>query len=252
MLVKANDLGGGVRLLVIDRPPANAINAELNGAIYDRARDAAQDKSVRAVIVTGTGRFFSAGLDLNEIGVDPSHAANVAGTDKDGPRALWMMPKPTVAMINGHAIAGGLVIALACDFRTTCYGAHQFGLNEIANGLPLPADGLEIVRLALTPRSQRCVLLEAALFGPERALELAVVDEITESVRLEARSVEIARRLAGLGQLAYAHTKRAMQREALARLAAETAEQRRERVDIMRSEEARMLLRARLKSVSKK
>jgi enoyl-CoA hydratase len=252
MLVESTDLGGGVRLLAMNRPPANAINADLGAAFYERCSEAREDKALRALIVTGTGKFFSAGLDLKEVVADPGRVANLGGSDDEWVRALWTMPKPTVAMINGHAIAGGLVIALACDLRITHPGAHKIGLNEVAFGSPFPAVAFEIVRLALTPRGQRHALLEAALSGPQRALELGFVDELVDNARLEARSVEIARRLAGLGQLAYAHTKRAMQREALARLAAETAEQRGDLMAILTSEETRALLGAHLRSVSKK
>lgn len=251
MLVEATDFGGGVRLLTMNRPPANAIDAQLGAALHQRCCEAREDNTVRALILTGSGKFFSAGLDLKEVVADPRRVANL-GRGDEWARALWTMPKPTVAMINGHATAGGLVIALACDWRITCRGAHKLGLNEVAFGSPFPAVAFEIVRFALAPRGQRYAMLEAALSTPERAFELGFVDELVDSASLKAHAVEIARRLAGLGQLAYAHTKRAMQRDALARLAQETDEHRSELAAILTSEETRALLVAHLMSVSKK
>lgn len=62
MLVEAKDIGDGVRILTLNRPPANAISREFNEALYDRCREASDNKAVRAIIVTGIGKFFSGGL----------------------------------------------------------------------------------------------------------------------------------------------------------------------------------------------
>src|SRR6516164_9073593 len=110
MLVDARDLPNGLRLLTLNRPPANAISADLNDALHDRCRAALQADSVRALIVTGAGKFFSGGMDLNNALDGVGGIRNLAGGLDDGIFSLWTMPKPTVAMVNGHAIAGGAVI----------------------------------------------------------------------------------------------------------------------------------------------
>ncbi len=252
MLVEARELGDGVRLLTMNRPPANAISAEFNASLLEQCREARGDKAVRAVIVTGAGKFFSGGIDIRDSSDAPERLAGLAGSEDDGLYALWTMPKPTIAMINGHAIAGGLVIALACDFRLTSSGGHRIGFNELAIGLPFPRGAFEIARLTLSRRSLRHALLRAELVGPEPALKIGYIDEVTEPAGLEARCVELARRLGHLGQLAYSHTKRAIQRQALSRIHTESREARGELVEIAKSEETRALLKAHLGGISKR
>jgi enoyl-CoA hydratase/carnithine racemase len=250
VIVEAKDLGGGICLLTLNRPPANAINRDLNQALFRACRAARDDTGVRAVIVSGVGKFFSAGLDLKEATSGRIRMGNLAGSEDDGFFALWTMPKPTVAMVNGHAIAGGLIIALACDFRITAQGAHRFGLNEVEIGLAFPIGAFEIARLALSNHGLRWATLEAGLYGPSRALELGFVDEVVEPERLEPRCVELAGRLATVAGLAYAHTKRAIQRRAVMRALSQTAEETREIGDIASSAETRERIAAHVRSLS--
>jgi len=252
MLIEAKDLGDGVRLVTMNRPPANAISREFNEALCQRCREACEDGSVRALIVTGVGRFFSAGLDIKEALAGTSGVRGLSSSETDGVFALWTMPMPTVAMINGHAIAGGTIIALACDFRITQSGDHRFGLNEIAIGLPLPIGAFEIARLALGSRGLRYGVLEAQMHGAARALELGFVDEVVEPARLEVRCIELARRLAANGRLAYAHSKRALQREAVARVLSQPREELGEAAAITASEETRALLARQVGAISRK
>jgi enoyl-CoA hydratase len=252
MVVETKDVAPGVRLLTLNRPPANAINRELGRALYDQCAAAAADKTVRALIVTGAGRFFCGGLDLKELVGDGSPLGRLASARSDGVYALWSLPKPTVAMINGHAIAGGAVIALACDFRITCRGSHKMGLNEVAIGLGFPTGAFEIARLALGDHAIRRVLLEAKLYDVESARELGMVDEVVEANALEARCLELASRLAAHGQLAYAHTKKTLQRRAIDQINAAAEENSRDLAEIVRSEETKQLLQAQLAAVTKK
>jgi enoyl-CoA hydratase len=251
MLVEAKDIGDGVRMLTLNRPPANAINRDFNRALAQACDAARDDSGVRALIVAGNGRFFSGGVDLRA-GESGEMVGNLGGGPEDGVYALWTLPKPTVAMVNGHAIAGGTIIALACDFQITCEGRHKFGLNEVSIGLPFPQGAFEIARLALTQRALRHATLVAELFEAPRALELGIVDEVVGPERLEERCVALARRLAAHGQRAYAHTKRAIQREAVARVMAQRRGDLLEVAEITRSEETRRLLAGQLANLGKK
>jgi enoyl-CoA hydratase len=253
MLVEAKDLSNGVRVLTLNRPPANAISAELNDALRDQCQAARDDDSVRALVVTGAGKFFSGGMDLkNAVGGGAGAIRNLAGGRGDGIFALWTMSKPTVAMVNGHAIAGGAVIALACDFRITCHGDHKFGLNEVAIGLAFPKGAFEIVRLAMDSRQLRHALLEAGLHGAGRARELGFVDEVVDHERLEPRALEIAVRLAAHGRLAYANTKKYLQLEAVERVLAQTLERFDETLAVARSTETHDRIQSQVSAISKK
>lgn len=274
MFVEATDLEHGIRLLTLSRPPANAINADLNGALYEQCRRARDDAQVKAVIVTGAGRFFSAGLDLKEAAAGPGQArdfvesspsvgsakesaprrggiGNFGRGETDGLFALWTMPKPTVAMVNGHAIAGGMIIALACDFRVAAAGNHRFGLNEVAIGIAFPIGAFEVARLALDDRSLRYAALEAGLHDASRARELGLVDEVVAPAELQTRCVTQARTLAAHGALAYAHTKGAIQREAIERVRSETPEQLAARNTVFVHPDTQARLRAQVEALSK-
>lgn len=252
MLVDSRDLPNGIRVLTLNRPPANAISAELNDALRDRCRDALGDDSVRALIVTGAGKFFSGGMDLKNALGGLGGIRNLAGGPDDGIFSLWTMPKPTVAMVNGHAIAGGAVIALACDFRITCQGEHKFGLNEVAIGLAFPMGAFEIVRLAMDNRALRRAMLEAGLHGASRACELGFVDEVVEYERLESRAIETALRLASLGRGAYANTKKHIQGEAVERVLAQSLARFDQTAAVARAPETRERIQSQVSTLAKK
>jgi enoyl-CoA hydratase len=252
MLVESRDVGDGVRMLMLNRPPANAINTEFISAMGAQCKAARDDENVRAVVVAGTGKFFSGGLDLKEAASGSNRVGNLAGSQDDGLFMLWTLPKPTVAMVNGHAIAGGVIIALACDFRITQAGSHRFGLNEVAIGLAFPRGAFEIARLALSNQQLRWTMLEAGLFDAGRAMEMGIVDEIVETARLEARCIEVAKRLGANGRQAYAHTKHKIQAEAIARVLNQDIEEAPEVARITQSEETRALIAAQVNTLTRR
>jgi enoyl-CoA hydratase len=120
-------------------------------------------------------------------------------------------PRPTVAAVNGHAIAGGCVLALACDLRLMSGG--RIGLPELAVGVPFPTTALEIVRHALGSRAGQ-VLLGAQTEGRERALALGMVDELTEPGELLPRAVAVAGELAARSPESYRLAKTQLHRAA--------------------------------------
>src|SRR5205823_2672064 len=104
---------------------------------------------VRAVVVTGSGRFFSAGLDLFEIlTYRGTEASEFMARFDDGFTGLFALEKPMVAAVNGHAIAGGAVLAATADFRLAAEGESRIGLTEIQVGVPFPTSALEVVRFS--------------------------------------------------------------------------------------------------------
>jgi enoyl-CoA hydratase len=121
--------------------------------------------------------------------------------------ALYLYPAPTVAAINGHAIAGGCILALCCDHRVaTSLPAAKIGLNEVTIGLRFPARVLRIARARIPRRYRERVLLGGNLFGPADARELGLVDELDADPLPLAR--ERLRSLSALPAVAYAQTKR--------------------------------------------
>jgi len=144
---------------------------------------------------------------------------------RDSHLKLLTFPKPTIAMVNGHAIAGGVVLLLACDFRLGPDAEYRVSLNEVAIGASFPRAAFEIARLRLTHRQASELLLGAAIYPAGEAVRLGVLDELLPAETFEATVVERAARLGAFPREAYAHTKAALVAEAVARIEAETPEE---------------------------
>ena len=223
--VRVEDREGGVRVFTLDRPPANAENEELLGDLGTALAEARGSDAVRAIVLTGAGRFFSGGFDLSTPRRDDDSGHLFRNLFRATHLALLALPKPTVAMVNGHAIAGGLVLALACDYRLGVDGDYRIGLNEVAIGASYPKVAFEIVRLRLAHARASELLLGAALYPASQALRLGVVDELLPPDGFAATVLRRAARLGTFPREAYAHTKAALVAEAVGRVEAETPEE---------------------------
>ena len=195
-------------VVTIDRPPANALDPELLNdglAVLDHVRSTRP----KAVVITGRGRFFSAGLDLKV-------AARLSASERqrvlDGAGRLfagwYSLPCPLVTAVNGHAVAGGLILALCGDYRIGSEG--RFGLTELRVGISYPPAALRVVTSELSAPAARRLVLRADLVGAEAALELGIFDELVEGGSARERGLELAAELAGLPPDAYARTKRTL------------------------------------------
>jgi enoyl-CoA hydratase/carnithine racemase len=187
----------GIAVVRIDRPPANAMDIELLREGLALCEELAADLP-GAVVITGRDGFFSAGVDLK-----------IAPTlDTEGQRAMvdginrlfyawYSFPRPVVCAVNGHAIAGGLILALSGDYRV---GATEgkLGLTELRVGIPYPAVAMAAVQAELSPAAARVLGLRADLVDPQTALALGLVDELAEPDEVLPRAMEVARELAAL------------------------------------------------------
>ena len=223
--VRSEFRGEGVLVLTLDKPPANAIDERLLRDLATCVDDAARDDRVRAVVLTGAGPLFSGGFDFAVPRRDDAVALDLYGLYRESHLALLTIPKPTLAMVNGHAVAGGLVLVLACDVRLARRSEDRIGVNEIAVGASFPRTAFEIVRLRLTHAAASELLLGAALYPFAEGLRLGVFDALVDAADLERVTLERAARLAAYPREAYAHTKAALVSDAAARIRAETQEE---------------------------
>src|SRR3954469_138390 len=168
---------GDVAVVRIDRPPANALDLDLLAEGH-AVRERLVSEEPGAVVITGRERFFSAGMDLKAV---PELSPAEQRQTVDGINRLfsgwYAFPRPVVAAITGHAIAGGLILALCADHRV-CASEGKLGLTELRAGIPYPAAAIAVVRAELSASTARRLALGAELFTPEEALELGVVDEL--------------------------------------------------------------------------
>lgn len=163
------------------------------------------------VLIRGEGSAFSAGLDLDALGGD---LVDLLEAMEEVACALFLHPAPTVACVNGHAIAGGCLLALACDHRVVADDEHlRMGMTALALGIVYPPLVLEVLRYRLPPSSLERVLLGADRFDPREALALGLVDELAADPLAVGR--ERLKKLADYPRAAYAHTKRALRTSAV-------------------------------------
>jgi enoyl-CoA hydratase len=225
MTIRARDHDGGVRVLTLDKPPANAIDEALLRDLDSALVVAGGDAAARAVVLTGSGAFFSGGFDFAAPRRDDEVATDLYRLYRDTHLRLLTLAKPTIAMMNGHAIAGGLVLVLACDHRLGVEGDYRVGLNEVAVGASFPKAAFEIVSLRLPHARATELILGAALYPAGQALRLGVVDELFAPEDFEETVLSRAARLAAFPREAYAHAKAAFVAETAARIAAEADEE---------------------------
>jgi enoyl-CoA hydratase/carnithine racemase len=192
--------------IVLKAPGKNALSTELMTWIIRELEVAAG----RPVLITGSGGAFSAGLNLKELAsLDRAGMERFLALFEEMVDALYTYPGPTVACVNGHAIAGGCVVALACDLRVCAANPEiRVGLNETANGLRFPPKTFALVRHRLPASALERVTLGAGLYEPEAARALGLVDEVAFDAESVAR-VHLAR-LASHPRETYAGTKEAL------------------------------------------
>jgi enoyl-CoA hydratase len=224
--------------IVLQAPGKNALATDSMARTLAALRAA----SPAPLLLRGAGDAFSAGLNLKEVtGLDRDGMERFLTLLEDLVATLFAYPGPTVACVGGHAIAGGCVLALCCDHRIAgADPAIRIGLNEVALGVPFPPRTLAAVVHRVPPRSRDEVLLGAELHGPDAALRLGLIDEVSADplVRGRARLTLLASHPAG----AYAATKTALRATLVAASAEHTRRLRDEIVPAWCAPEARARL----------
>ncbi|HEY7139594.1 MAG TPA: enoyl-CoA hydratase/isomerase family protein [Methylomirabilota bacterium] len=232
------DWRDGLAVVHLTCGKANALNARTLAAI-ERALDEATGGDARALVLTGYERFFSAGLDLVTLyGLERDAMDGFMAWFDALMLRVFAFPRPVVAAIGGHAVAGGGILALACDARLMGARAGRFGLNEIQLGVPFPASALEIVRYAVPPGSVEEVLYGGELFDARVALGRGLVTEVVEGDVVEA-ACRVAGRLAAAPAGAFETIKAGLKGPAVERARATLAPLRRAFVDAWYAPEAR-------------
>jgi 2-(1,2-epoxy-1,2-dihydrophenyl)acetyl-CoA isomerase len=215
------DVTGGVATVTLNRPDAmNALNTELKSALRDTLLEAAENREVRAVVLTGNGRAFCVGQDLGE------HADNLeaAAGGGSGVEAVWTtvpehytpiatalatMPKPVIAAVNGVAAGAGAAFAFACDVRIV---ADTAGFNLAFAAIGLSADSgstWTLPRLVGLARAKE-LLLQPETVPAARALELGLATRVVEASAVLPTASELATRLAAGPTVAYGAIRRSL------------------------------------------
>ncbi len=189
----------GVRIITLNRPDVrNALDTQLRGALAEALDAAAADPDTRAVVLTGAGDAFCAGLDLRELEGMAQRSAEVNRADSRGLADLLLklvtLPKPVIAAVNGPAVAGGAGIVTACDLAVIDPDA-RIGYSEARIGFVAALVSVFLVRQVGEKRA-RDLLLSARLIGAEEAAAIGLVNEVAPAGQALATAVDRARALA--------------------------------------------------------
>jgi 3,2-trans-enoyl-CoA isomerase len=199
---------GAVRELRLNRPPVNALSAELISALR-QAIEVAPHEGVRALILSGSPARFSGGLDVPTLLKLDYAAIEHLWRDFYGLLgALARSPIPIAAAITGHAPAGGTVLAIFCDWRTMAEGDYRIGLNEVQVGIQLPPILMEALRRLVGTREAEHMAVQGLLMSPLDALKVGLVDEVVPGVQVVNRALEWCQRLLALPPEAMIGTRR--------------------------------------------
>jgi enoyl-CoA hydratase len=202
------DREGNIAFLKFNRPPVNAVDLELLREAEARMASLEADDGVGAIIVTGNGPCFCAGLDLKVVPFysveDQKELMDITNRVITG---IYGASKPTIAAVNGHAVAGGFIVTMSCDYRIGATGSYKMGVSEVRVGIPFPISTIEVLKAELTPSMARRLILTGRSIGPEEALAGGVLDELVPPERLVPRALEMASELGALSQLVYNRVK---------------------------------------------
>ena len=209
----------GITVVAVKHGKANALDIELCRELTE-CFDDLRGADARALVLTGQGQMFSAGVDLIRVS-----AGGTAYVREFLPwigrlcEAVFFHPKPIVAAINGHAIAGGCVLACCADRRIMAQGAGRIGVTELLVGVPFPALAFEVVRFAVPARYLTEFTFGGATYEADAALQRGWVDEVVAADALIERATAAAQQLAQLSPPAFAQAKKQIREAVSERLA---------------------------------
>ena len=241
-----------IALLLLSGGKANAMTVELLDKI-EQLVDDFERSPANAAVLTGYERYFSAGLALPAL-IELDRPAMRAFMDRFARTMLrvYACEKPIVAAINGHAIAGGCVLAMMCDLRVMVDDEQlKIGLNETQLGIGLPPVVLEPLRAQVPPQSLVPVAIRGDLFTPSQAEQHRLVDVIAPKDVFMLVAETNARLLANAGTRAVRQVKRALRAPVIDAISARHSQQGEAWLDTWFSDDAQQRLRAALTRISK-
>ncbi|HWH31847.1 MAG TPA: enoyl-CoA hydratase/isomerase family protein [Egibacteraceae bacterium] len=218
MDVVVTERQGRIAVIRLDRPPVNAMDTGLLSSLI-LALEAYAESDARAAVLTADGGVFCAGVDLRMLlEGGPEYVREFLPLLSECFAALFTVPKPVIAAVNGHALAGGCILAAACDLRLMADGPGTIGVTELPVGVPFPSWALEIMRHATAPQHLGEVVLTGRRYTPAEGLARGLLDEVVAPERLLDRALELAEDLARVPHATFAHTKRQLRHPAVERV----------------------------------
>ena len=190
-------IDGEIATATLSRGKVNALNEPVVEELTKSFEELATDDEVKSIILTGSGKFFSFGFDVPEFLSYPKNDF-VRYLEKftNLYTYVFSFPKPVVGALNGHTIAGGCMLATACDLRLMVTGKAKISLNEITFGAPVFAGSLEMLRYWVGPRNAQSIVYSGAMYSAEEAFQLGLVDQVSPEDALTEDARKVAQELA--------------------------------------------------------
>jgi enoyl-CoA hydratase/carnithine racemase len=237
------DRSAELGIITLHRGKVNALNVPTIRELSDCFDRLEKDESVRGVILTGAGKFFSFGFDIPEfLGFTKGSFVDYLTSFTDFYTQVFVFPKPVIAAVNGHVVAGGCMIATACDVRVMATGKGKISLNEITFGASVFAGCVAMLKHWVGGPNAERILYSGGMYDAEEARRLGLVEEVTPPEDLMARAEEQARRLAGQDAVAFASIKKLIRGPIADEMRRREADAVREFADIWYSEATRKRL----------
>jgi enoyl-CoA hydratase len=216
-------ISDSIAVVTMRHGKVNALDIEFCEGLAARFKELAASAEAKAVVLTAQGKAFSAGVDLVRLSHGgESYIRQFLPSLHKMYDAVFFHPKPVVAAVNGHAIAGGCVLACCGDRRVMASGVGRIGITELLVGVPFPLLAFEIVRAAVPPRFLTEVTYSGATYEADAALERGFIDEIAEPGEVLEDAYAIARELAELSPAAFAQAKAQIRQGVAERIASDT------------------------------
>ena len=185
--------GKGIATVTLSRGKVNALNETFVQELDECFEQLKTDPEVKAVVLTGQGKFFSFGFDIPEF-LRYSKEAFIRYLMKFASfyTKLFLFEKPVVAALNGHTIAGGCMIAIACDSRLMVSGKTMISLNEVTFGSSVFAGSVEILKYRVGAKAAESILYGGAMYSAEEAMQVGLIDQICSDEGLMEEAVKVA------------------------------------------------------------
>ena len=227
----------GIATVTLSRGKVNALNEAVIEELDARLKELERAGDVRGVVLTGQGKFFSFGFDIPEFLSHPKESfARYLTRFTTLYRYMFLYPKPLVAALNGHTIAGGCMLATACDYRLMVAGKARISLNEITFGSSVFAGSVELLRYWTGDKNAQTILFSGAMYAAEEALKLGLVDQVSMEVNLLSEAKQVAQQLAGKDGAPFGSIKRLLRKPVGEEMARRESDSIAEFLDIWYSE----------------
>ncbi|MDY7075573.1 MAG: enoyl-CoA hydratase/isomerase family protein [Chloroflexota bacterium] len=237
---------GEVAIVGLDRDLTNAIDLRLVEELSETLQGVRRDPGVHGLVLGSSNeKFFSIGFDIPQLfGLAREDFKSFYQMFNRACLDLYTLPKPTIAAVTGHAIAGGCILALCCDYRFIAQGRKLMGLNEIRLGVPVPYLADCVLRHTVGVRLARDIMDTGEFYQSEELLQMGIVDQVLPLEQVLTRSIEKAGLLGALPKKAFAMIKRNRIEVIEAQVLARLEEREQFFVDRWYSDEARERLKA--------